>query len=116
MKTDAAYRQAVLNGDVKTLGFILADDVLIVHSDGARDDKKNFIDAISTGRLKMRSYERLNIEVRVHGSTALLVSQTKKIFDYKSTRGEDNDTSTVTYVKQADGWRMVAMQNTHRRD
>jgi ketosteroid isomerase-like protein len=114
LKTDAAYRTAIQKSDVETLQRILKDDILIVHSDGDIDSKKNFLDALSSGRLKMRSYARTNIELRIHGSTALLLSQTRKIFDYKGSPGTDNDTSIVTYVKEDGRWRIVAMQNTHR--
>jgi ketosteroid isomerase-like protein len=113
LNVDAAYQRAVLHADVTVLEAILADDILIVHSDGGTDDKKNFLDAISSGRLKMRSFERSHVEIRVHGSTVLLLSQTRKTFDYQGRPGEDHDTSVVTFMKQGGRWRIVAMQNTH---
>jgi hypothetical protein len=51
--------------------------------------------------------------VRVFGSVAVLFSQTKKIFRYKDTPGIDVDLSTMTYLKQGNQWKIVAMQNTH---
>jgi len=113
LNVDAVYQAAVLHADVRALDAILADDILIVHSDGGTDNKKNFLDAISSGRLKMRSFERNQVEIRVHGSIVLLLSETRKIFDYQGRPGEDHDTSVVTYVKQGGRWRIVAMQNTH---
>lgn len=114
LKTDAAYRAAILRSDTETLQTIFKDDILIVHSDGGIDSKKNFLDALSSGRLKMRSYERTNIEVRFFGTAALLLSETRKVYNYKGSPGTDNDTSTVIYVREAGGWRIAAMQNTHR--
>ena len=107
------YREAVLRGDANKLARLFADDILIVHSDGTTDSKTNFLDAISSGRLKMRSYERTNVQVRVFGSVAVLFSQTKKIFTYKDTPGIDVDLSTMTYLRQGNQWKIVAMQNTH---
>ncbi len=112
LATDAQYRDAVLRGDAAKLAIIFADDILIVHSDGATDSKANFLDAISSGRLKMTSYERSEIQVRTYGSTALLFSKTTKTFAYKGKPGKANDTSIVTFSKVGGQWKIVAMQNT----
>ena len=112
LATDAQYRDAVLRGDAAKLAIIFADDVLIVHSDGATDSKANFLDAISSGRLKMMSYERSEIQVRTYGSTALLFSKTTKTFAYKGKPAKASDTSIVTFFKVGGQWKIVAMQNT----
>ena len=113
LNTDATYREAVLRGDANKLARLFADDILIVHSDGTTDSKTNFLDAISSRRLKMRSYERTNVQVRVFGSVAVLFSKAKKVFTYKDTSGIDVDLSTMTYLRQGNQWKIVAMQNTH---
>ncbi len=114
LKTDAAYREAVLKADIETLKSILHEEIIIVHSDGDTDHRANFLESISSGRLRLQSYERSNVSVRVYGSMALLLSRTRKLFTYKGTPGKDEDTSLVKYVKKGTRWRMVAMQNTHR--
>jgi ketosteroid isomerase-like protein len=114
LQTDAAYREAVLKADTESLKNLLANDIVIVHSDGTTDTRTNFLDAIASGRLKMRSYQRTKVEVRIHGSTAVILSETTKTFDYKGTAGRDDDTSVVTYANETGRWHMVAMQNTHR--
>jgi Domain of unknown function (DUF4440) len=53
LDADAQYRNAVVRGDAAKLAIIFADDILIVHSDGGTDSKANFLDAISSGRLKL---------------------------------------------------------------
>jgi hypothetical protein len=58
LAADADYRSAVLHGDGVKLAAMFADEILIVHSDGTTDTKKNFVDAISSGRLKLTSYQR----------------------------------------------------------
>ena len=113
LNADATYREAVVRGDVGKLAAVFADDVLIIHSDGTRDTKANFLNAISSGRLKMQTYERSHVQVRVFGTVAVLFSQTKKVFTYKNTPGVDVDLSTMTYLKQGPQWKIVVMQNTH---
>lgn len=112
LKTDADYRYAVLHGDAVKLASIFADDILIVHSDGGTDSKMNFLNAISSGRLKLTSYERSNVRVRTYGSVALMFSKTSKTFAYKGSPGKANDTSIVTFSRTGNRWRIVAMQNT----
>jgi uncharacterized protein (TIGR02246 family) len=116
LRADADYRQAVLDGDAAKLSMLFADDILIVHSDGDTDNKVNFLNAISSGRLKMLSYERSDVQVRMHGSTAVLLSKTVKTFSYKGSPGKDTDTSVVVFSKIANQWKIVAMQNTARRN
>jgi hypothetical protein len=114
LKTDAAYQGAILRSDIEALKTMLREEIVIVHSDGTTDNRANFLESISSGRLKLRSYVRSNTSVHIYGSTALLLSQTRKTFTYKGKIGTDDDTSLVTYVKEGLRWRMVAMQNTHR--
>ena len=113
LNADAIYREAVLTGNTSRLATIFADDILIIHSDGTTDTKANFLEAISSGRLKMESYERTEVQVRVFGSVAILSSRTKKTFKYRGTPGIDRDLSTMTYLKQGTRWKIVEMQNTH---
>jgi uncharacterized protein (TIGR02246 family) len=112
LDTDAQYRSAVLRGDAAKLAIIFADDILIVHSDGGTDSKANFLDAISSGRLKLTSYERSDVQVRTYGSTALMLSKTAKTFAYRGKPGKAHDTSIVTFSKMGKEWKIVAMQNT----
>ena len=114
LETDAQYRDAVLHGDASKLAMMFADDILVVHSDGGTDSKANFLDAISSGRLTLTSYERSDVQIRTYGSTALLFSRTAKTFSYKGTPGKANDTSILTYSKVGTQWKIVAMQNTPR--
>jgi uncharacterized protein (TIGR02246 family) len=114
LDADADYRNAVLHGDTARLASIFADDIMIVHSDGGRDTKANFLDAISSGRLKLTSYERKDVEVRIYGPVALMFSKTAKTFAYKGSPAKASDTSIVTFAKSENRWRIVAMQNTPR--
>ena len=113
LNADASYREAVLRGDANQLATLFADDILIVHSDGTTDTRANFLEAISSGRLRMQSYERSNVTVRIFGAMAILFSRTRKVFAYKGAPGVDLDAATVTYLKQGSQWKIVAMQNTH---
>ena len=114
LKVDNAYQKAVLAADATRLSKIFDDDVVIIHSDGTTDNKGGFISAISSGRLKMLTYSRSDVSVRVYQGAALLYSQTKKTFLYKGSQATDEDISIVTYVNKGGVWRIVAMQNTHR--
>jgi uncharacterized protein (TIGR02246 family) len=103
-----------VHGDTAKLANIFADDIIIVHSDGERDTKANFLDAISSGRLKLTSYERKDVEVRIYGRVALMFAKTAKAFAYKGSPAKSSDTSIVTFSKLGNRWRIVAIQNTPR--
>jgi uncharacterized protein (TIGR02246 family) len=115
LDADANYRRAVVNGDATKLGALFSDDLVIVHSDGRMDTKANFLDAISSGRLKMTSYVRTDVQVRIYGSTALLFSEATKVFTYKGGPGKATDASMVVFSQSDNHWKIVAMQNTPRK-
>jgi ketosteroid isomerase-like protein len=100
LAADAAYRAAVLRSDTAALAAIFADDGVIVHSDGTTDNRANFLDAISSVRLKLQSHERSNVAIQIHGWTAVLLSQTRKDFTYKGNPATDNDESLAIYAKK----------------
>jgi ketosteroid isomerase-like protein len=114
LDADASYRNAVISGDAGKLANLLAGDILIVHSDGGTDTKVNFLDAISSRRLRLTSYERSDVQVRIYGSTALLFSKATKVFTYRGGPGRATDTSIVIFARSGNRWRIVAMQNTPR--
>jgi len=117
LDADASYRRAVISGDTAKLADVFGDDILIVHSDGGIDTKVNFLDAISSGRLRLMSYERSDVQIRMYGSsTALLFSKATKVFTYRGAPARATDTSMVIFARAGNRWRIVAMQNTPKRE
>ena len=115
LEVDKVYQKAILTADAIGLAKAFDDDVLISSiPTETTDNKTGFISAISSGRLKMLTYSRTDVSVRVYKAAAILYSRTKKTFLYKGGHATDEDVSIVTYVNKSGMWKIVAMQNTHR--
>ena len=112
LKREEARLQAMVKADLAALEDILADDLSYVHSSGSVDSKREFVDAIRTGRLKYKSYDRKEAAVAVYGDTALV---TGKAFVVVVREGADVPIRlqfTNVWVKRAGKWRMVAWHST----
>jgi ketosteroid isomerase-like protein len=112
LKREEARLQAMVKADVAALEDILADDLSYFHSSGSADTKREFIEAIRTGRLKYKQLDREGVAVRVYGEVAVVTGRGR--FQVRS--GEDDlDVRlrfTDVYVKRGGKWRMVAWQST----
>ncbi len=112
LKREEARLEAMVKADVAALEDVLADDLSYIHASGNADTKREFIDAIRTGRLKYKQLDREGVAVRVYGDVAVVTGRGR--FQVRS--GEnDLDVRLLfsdVYVKRGGKWRMVAWQST----
>jgi len=115
---DAQRMQAMVRGDVDTLGRLLADDLTYTHASGIFDTKASLLSSIASGRLKYKSLERLDGSVRVYGPVAIATG-------HAAVQAQSAQLGalalkllfTDVWVRQADGrWQMVAWQSTRALD
>ena len=104
--------QAMVKADLAALEDVLADDLSYIHSSGSADNKREFIEAIRTGRLKYKQLDREGVAVRVYGDVAVVTGRGRF-----QVRSGENDLDvrlvfTDVYVKRGGKWRMVAWQST----
>jgi ketosteroid isomerase-like protein len=70
------FSQAVAANDAAAIGRFIADDWVIVDADGSVIDRPRFISVIESGALTHESMESTDVEVRVHGDTAVVTGIT----------------------------------------
>ena len=70
------FTQAVAANDAAAIGRFVADDWVIVDADGSVIDRSRFISVIESGALTHDSMESTDLEVRVHGDTAVVTGIT----------------------------------------
>jgi len=100
--------EAMTSGDVKTLGEILADDLIYTHTTARLDTKASFIEAIASGRSNYKSFERKDVEVRDLGDTAVVTGHAKIHVGDNKFEARFID----VYFKRNGAWQMVAWQST----
>ncbi len=70
------FTEAVAGNDVAAIGRFVADDWVIVDADGIVIDRLRFLNAIESGALSHESMASTDVEVRVHGDTAVVTGIT----------------------------------------
>jgi ketosteroid isomerase-like protein len=70
------FSQAVAGNDVAAIGRFVADDWVIVDADGRVIDRSRFLNVIESGALSHESMESTDVEVRLHGDTAVVTAIT----------------------------------------
>jgi hypothetical protein len=109
--TDRQFFSALVDGSVKDLDQILADDfVLIEVMGGSEVPKSSLLGAIESGELKFETIEPADGSVRLYGTTA--VGRTQMCARLGETPFAIRSRYTHVYVEQEGRWRLVAAQGT----
>ena len=72
LRFERGFTQAVAANDVAAIGRFVADDWVIVDADGSVIDRLRFLNAIESGALSHESMASTDLEVRLHGDTAVV--------------------------------------------
>jgi ketosteroid isomerase-like protein len=70
------FSQAVATNDAAAIERFVADDWVIVDADGRVIDRAQFFNVIESGALSHESMESTDVEVRLHGDTAVVTGIT----------------------------------------
>src|ERR1044072_7908801 len=69
---EAAFHQALLAGDAKTLGRLTDPGVVWMHHDGEQNSRQKLLDDVISGALKYAKLETKDITVTVNGDTGIV--------------------------------------------
>jgi len=102
---------AVIGGDTATLDQLMADDCIFTYVlEG--DDKTQFIRDIEAGDLKVDDLKRDNVEVRIYGSTGVLIALDTADWKYKGHYIKGHYRSMHVYSERDGIWQIVAIQSS----
>ena len=106
---NGAWVAALERGDTATLNKFMAEDCIFSYAlDG--DDKAQFISDIEEGNLRVETLKRDNVEVRIYGSTAVLLAYDTSDWHYKGQHIQGYYRTIHVYSEQDGQWRIVAIQ------
>jgi len=112
LKLEQQWEDALIKSDVAALERIYDDSLIYTHSSGGVDNKSAYVDAIKSGVTKYQSMKRDDIKVNVYGNTALVTCHWEVHVLARGNKIDTNARYLHVYVKQRDGWKMVAHQAT----
>ena len=109
---DGKRMRAMVDGDLDTLGRILADDLTYVHTSAAADTKESIMGSIANGNLNYRKMAARNVLVRSCGDAAVVTGEADVEVISSGNDLKFSLRFTDVYVNGNAGWQMVAWQST----
>jgi ketosteroid isomerase-like protein len=106
------FTQAVAANDAAAIGRFVADDWVIVDADGSVIDRSRFIGVIESGALTHESMESTDVEVRVHGDTAVVTGITTSKGQFLGEGFATRERATDVLVRLNGRWLCVFSQLT----
>src|SRR5215210_7442682 len=103
---------ALLKGDASVFERYLADAFIFTGPDGVVMSKAEFIAPIKSGDLKFESSKLDDMKVKLYGNTAVVTYQTTDKGTYKGNDLSGQYRWIDVFVKQGEGWQIVATQGT----
>lgn len=105
--------RAMVDGDGELLDALLAENASYVHTNGKRETKRQFIDAITAGRRRYRQIEIQSQELMPAGRDTWIVYG-RALLEMESKNGALLFPIAYTAIQiQIDGkWQLLAMQAT----
>jgi len=101
--------EALISRDTGLLKRLMAEDCIFSYAlDG--DDRAEFISDIESGDLKVDSLARDTLEVRVYGSTGVVIAYDTADWVYKGRRIQGNYRIMHVYAERDGLWQIVAIQ------
>jgi ketosteroid isomerase-like protein len=114
----AAFHQAMLAADLKTLEALADESFIWTHRDGEQMTRKQLLDQLGSGQLKYSKLETNNVTIAVYGATVIVrgVSPRQRIsFPGSGGSGDANPFTafyTLTFVNKDGDWKAVAMHTS----
>lgn len=107
------WAAAELNGDTTTLGRILEEDFVAVGPRGFVLSKEQWLSRHDSGNLTYQAFGWDEIDVRVHGSAAVMVGRetTEAVYEDGEVRHEIQDQfrATLVFVEERGRWLLLGL-------
>jgi ketosteroid isomerase-like protein len=119
---DAAFHRALLAGDVKALEAAAHEAFVWTHRTGERMTRPQLVDALTSGRLRYTKLDTTDVNVAVHGATAVVRGRWQALRSAfpGGPSGGDRDplaaVYTLTLADEGEGWKAVALHSNRPDD
>jgi hypothetical protein len=114
----AAFHQALLAADVKTLDALADQSFTWTHHDGRQASKRQSLDELESGKLKYSKLETSNVTVTVYDDTAIVRGASlrqRSAFPGSTGPGDVSPFTvfyTLTFINKGGEWKAVAMHTS----
>ncbi|MBI3653349.1 MAG: nuclear transport factor 2 family protein [Acidobacteria bacterium] len=108
-RDNEAWVAALIHGDTATLARLMDAGCMFTYAlEG--DDTAQFIADIESGELQVAALKRDHVEVRIFGSTGVLLAHDEADWHYKGSHIQGHYRTMQVYAKREGEWYIVAVQ------
>jgi ketosteroid isomerase-like protein len=101
------WDRAMVRNDADAIGRYMAEDWVIVGSDGRLGDRATFLQLVRSGALSHDVMESEDFRVRVYGDAAVLMARGISGGSYQGHAFREVELSSNVFVKQQGQWKCV---------
>ena len=101
------WDRAMVGNDAQAIGRYMADDWMIIGSDGNQCDKTTFLGLVKSGALSHDVMESHDMNVRVYGDTAVITARAVSGGKYQGQPFRELERVSCVFVRQKGQWRCV---------
>jgi ketosteroid isomerase-like protein len=102
------WDRAMVTNDAARIGAFMAEDWVIVGSDGNVSDRATFLGHVASGDLKHDVMESHDLDVRVYGDAALVISRGVSGGAWRGQPFHFVERVSCVFVRQDGRWRCVS--------
>jgi ketosteroid isomerase-like protein len=101
------WDQAMVENDAEAIGRYMADDWIIVGTDGSTSDKTTFLGLIESGALSHNVMESDDVTIRVYGDAAVVTARGVSGGMYRGHPFREVERQSNMFIRQGSQWRCV---------
>ena len=101
------WDRAMVRNDADAIGRYMADDWVIVGSDGRLGERAAFLQLVRSGALSHDVMESEDFRVRLYGDTAVLMARGISGGSYQGHAFREVELSSNVFIKQQGQWKCV---------
>jgi ketosteroid isomerase-like protein len=102
-----AWDQAMVENDAEAIGRYMADDWIIVGTDGSISDKAAFLSLIRSGVLSHSVMESDDVTIRVYGDAAVVTARGVSGGLYRGHAFHEVERQSNMFIREGSQWRCV---------
>jgi ketosteroid isomerase-like protein len=109
---DTSWNDLRLKADVTGLDKLLADDWLLTHSDGRVQDKKDYLQELSSRTRSNQAIENEDVSIRHYGGTAVVTGTSVQAGTSNGLLWSGRFRYTRVWILREGRWQMVASHSS----
>jgi ketosteroid isomerase-like protein len=107
IRVASEWDRAMVGNDAEAIGRYMAEDWIIIGSDGSVGDKPTFLQLVKSGTLSHDEMTSEDVRVRVYGDTAVVTARGVSGGKYQGQAFREVERSSCVFVRQEEHWRCV---------